>query len=101
MSNPKHTPGPWAVDPMETARGEKLVRCMYGALTASNIIAKDILPHNARLIASAPELLEACQKALLDLQDVYEHAELPESLRLNVIGSISRLIGICAKAEGF
>lgn len=47
-----HTPGPWEYD----ATYEN-VRQANSSRTESNIIAYNVLPHNARLIAAAPDLL--------------------------------------------
>ena len=47
------------------------VRHATSSLTESNVIAKSVMPHNARLIAAAPELLEALRdatQALVNLQ---------------------------------
>lgn len=67
MTNTKHTPGPWYV--VDETRIEQKV---FGMI--SNVRG-EVSPHyateanaNARLIAAAPELLEACEKALYDLQ---------------------------------
>lgn len=88
----KHTPGPWHDEDGRIYTGKFQV--------ASTEWARKEHRANARLIASAPSLLEACRKALADLEDVYEQAELSEPLRLNVVGSIGRLIGVIAAAEG-
>lgn len=47
MSASKHTPGPW-----------KIVKSKFGDLSI-----KSEVEANARLIAAAPELLEACKRA--------------------------------------
>ena len=63
MTEIKHTPGPWSycVEPMEngapfgTVMGSNGESIVYMTLDPDHILA------NARLIASAPELLEACE----------------------------------------
>lgn len=100
----KHTPGPWKVKDIFQDNGPNIIG-IFGPRSATSgfngfCVAHIAHSRDAALIASAPALLEACQKALADLQDVHELAELPEGLRLNVAGSIGRLIGVCAKAEG-
>jgi hypothetical protein len=68
MSNTKHTPGPWAVD---GAFGDYIVgdhshAGMHGALQApvANLRNCANIEANARLIAAAPDLLEALQALL-------------------------------------
>ena len=61
MSTPQHTPGPWFQESPDTVSDSNggLVAAVYpGAPRASQIDA------NARLIAAAPELLEALQRLL-------------------------------------
>ena len=68
MSNTKHTPGPWANDPngtgavgdISTADGELCVaQAQQTSPSGRPDPARDA---NARLIAAAPELLEALKK---------------------------------------
>lgn len=95
----KHTPGPWTLSRnlgIASANGREILFPGH----VSRGVDHPEREANARLIASAPALLEACQKALADLQDVHELADLPEQLRLNVVGSIGRLIGVIAAADG-
>ena len=59
--NNKHTPGPWAI---RRARGHVYIRAEHDAEVArmggENVLADDSsAAANARLIAAAPELLEA------------------------------------------
>ena len=58
----KHTPGPWTVS-------DGIVRSEYGKALANVCMAGngETVP-NARLIAAAPELLEACAAAKLFLE---------------------------------
>ncbi len=88
--NSKHTPGPWKVNEViTTLRGTHLViqqECDSPGEVA--IIEAPLLKldrANARLIAAAPELLEACKKALT--------CGLDSSVRSLIVAAI-------AKAEG-
>lgn len=66
----KHTPGPWHVEPL---RGWPSIRTSSGSVIASmdvedaNPITRAADGANARLIAAAPELLEALEDALYPL----------------------------------
>lgn len=73
----KHTPGPWVLDTIPTSVGichrigpfpprrpdDVTVRhaCLYADYPSTSNPADEELEANARLIAAAPELLEACQ----------------------------------------
>ena len=75
MSN--HTPGPWAVeDPMgfelsiveankETYEWKFIAHCTLPD-GEDDDFPRDVVEANARLIAAAPALLEACKEALSD-----------------------------------
>jgi hypothetical protein len=54
----KHTPGPWAIG-IETDNDQAQIISADGWHLAS--VALDPLPANARLIAAAPDLLEALE----------------------------------------
>ena len=64
--NNKHTPGPWRADngddgsgiPGWNIFGDRVSICSMGDYTEYH---KEINPHNARLIAAAPDLLAACE----------------------------------------
>lgn len=71
---PKHTPGPWKVMPEEAHRDYIRIRgtqlgCIYKianvhvACGGGSAVQKEVdeCRANARLIAAAPELLEACR----------------------------------------
>ena len=63
MDTTKHTPGPWhaADDGGEVFDAEYIPVCyMNGIGQASEFITEKEAEANARLIAAAPELLEAC-----------------------------------------
>ena len=80
MSNAKHTPGPWLAKHRQGAdemyRTEVyseqhggIATCDWTPKNCGNGVTSTYREANARLIASAPELLEALQKML----DVWEH----------------------------
>lgn len=56
MTNTQHTPGPWVAEP--DALGEFSVSFKDGAIIA-DVYGRN--PANARLIAAAPEMLDALQ----------------------------------------
>lgn len=61
----KHTPGPWRFNPVGEVRGAdwNVVICdTYGNGD------DDVADADARLIAAAPDLLAACEMALLDMR---------------------------------
>ena len=86
MSEAKHTPGPWTVLPEELDRDYIRIRgtVLGGRYKIANVLhpsgrnlSKELQKReaeetraNARLIAAAPKLLEACE-ALLDGLDDY------------------------------
>jgi hypothetical protein len=80
----KHTPGPWEVKPYAWQRGNvsvfapKFGRAPYGACVAYTPCSDGVggaegALANARLIAAAPELLEALKRLLTD--EDYPQAE--------------------------
>lgn len=56
----KHTPGPWAFKPHEMGT---FVRCEKGYIISGPVNERPGHEANARLIAAAPELLEALKVA--------------------------------------
>jgi len=98
---PAHTPGPWEVRRIEASRPTQLVYCQIlpavarkpKALAYAGVYGKradgsgpdepgqpeEECEANAKLIAAAPELLEACKQALDWLED--EGAPVAEQLR--------------------
>lgn len=58
-----HTPGPWRVHPFDghVSAGERLVANCMGHSDNQNPHCRDENIANARLIAAAPSLLEACE----------------------------------------
>ena len=59
----KHTPGPWKVDKVKSHPW--IVTCTDKNLGCQNTLVEVGYKPNAYLIASAPELLEACKFAIL------------------------------------
>lgn len=65
----KHTPGPWILDEygpeftMRTVRGKSLGGGTEVAIITTGSYSDEVEEANARLIAAAPELLEACKQA--------------------------------------
>ena len=97
------TPGPWKVEP-DNYYNERLVSIIIKEnVSSADLYAKDSMPYeeylaNARLIASAPELLEACihaHDALLSLHVCELDKERCNSLRGELRQAIAK-----AKAEG-
>lgn len=76
----KHTPGPWEFVPSRTVRHSYPIGCEthYGGEVISGVTTLAHCPiggphianweNNARLIAAAPDLLEACKRALPALE---------------------------------
>lgn len=101
----KHTPGPWwashcAIYGPGTPKGRQAIIAVV-----STIQGMTNAPDNARLIAAAPDLLEACRSAFEALDDRYDVDEpLGEVLRESPFqgaGKIMRFLRqAIAKAEG-
>lgn len=70
MSEARHTPGPWATDDANDAPRDVMSHGGRGLVATAYVILRGgeeecpIACANARLIAAAPELLEACKNAL-------------------------------------
>lgn len=102
MSEAKHTPGPWSLDPEDKSivgKDEDLA-----IATIENIdVGGDKGFHfgeesraNARLIATAPELLEALQ--LLGDVGCFEHGMLGN--HNDILSAVSKSLSAIAKATG-
>lgn len=85
MSTAKHTPGPWFVPtPARDAFGDYRIQSGkeggYGVIATTNPAGIECPEANARLIAAAPALLEACKRLLMShtnidsYEDAAEHA---------------------------
>lgn len=96
----KHTPGPWRVEPVEdqevlilTQEHGRIAECFW--IGDSQGPRLDATLANARLIAAAPELLEALRYCVGRLQDIETLESAP--LALKYLADARALI---AKAEG-
>ena len=84
MSESKHTPGPWV-----TEHGS-----LYDAITSADgdictwnhLVGRSRPPQkaNARLIAAAPELLEACEDLLSDYEHLAYEPKMPPVRRRRI-----------------
>lgn len=94
MNEPKHTPGPWMID-RHADNGELVVRChsdkkivancqtdFYSSGSRENLMAE--IQANARLIAAAPELLEALQNivGIYNDSDRWTQGDEPEPVEI-------------------
>lgn len=59
--NTKHTPGPWKIE-------ERVIVSVTGQNVSGCVVSR-MTPADARLIAAAPELLEACKFFMACLDD--------------------------------
>ncbi len=95
MSENKHTPGPWHVCGNDNGPGERYLH--IGAKSSMMVLASMNEVHtdtvaNARLMAAAPDLLRAAQRAL----NVIRHTTGATATSGNVVGALESAI---AKAE--
>jgi hypothetical protein len=99
-----HTPGPWHVDDVAnfcafSADGKRVSYCY----SAHSDRSDEEAAANARLIAAAPELLEACKEQIIRLTDLFDRHERPTYNRdaqsdLDLI--LASGLAAIAKAEG-
>ena len=88
MSSPRqHTPGPWTADIYCVWAGEIFVCGTQTGLPVERQIA------NARLIASAPDLLAACLSALRALEDNLSPGPMDEDAKAGLRAAIARATG--------
>lgn len=86
----KHTPGPWEIRPLNKYAGNMIAK---GTEAIAEVFGgNETRQANARLIATAPELLGACKEALIDLEFLKDY--IPRDSN-----SIKRLKQVIAKAE--
>lgn len=94
----KSTPGPWVISSRDFGPNGRAydIDSESGAIVASDLALGD-----ARLIAAAPELLDACYKSLADFEDLLllHGGILDQELALNIHGAINALTQAIAKAE--
>jgi len=79
-----HIPGPWKVREFENASPqiatESDAQGFGKPIATVEFLGHEIRKANARLIAAAPDLLEACQRALISLGHVLDdYADIPET----------------------
>lgn len=85
----KHTPGPWAVEYCPVTPCYHIEAGSYP--TGTNICEINEIPEignslaNARLIAAAPTLLEACKEALDVLSDQFHAEDGPTGNKLRAV----------------
>jgi len=83
MTNTQHTPGPWFVTPDGAAVYEK-DGFGYRGETVCRLVGHPFTTANARLIAAAPDLLDALAEMLADadtLQEPYRNEAICERAR--------------------
>lgn len=109
MKTATYTPGPWFIKPSQTKADESLPRISseYGEICQITVrrfeldLTSDPVPHyeryaNSKLIAAAPELLEAC-KLLRDAEGAMFGTEYSNQL-LQKAADVAR--AAISKAEG-
>ena len=96
----KHTPGPWVVDEANTNLVARLVDGVYEYVCAVEPSSFSTREYNneqeeadARLIAAAPELLEALQACEARLTHLAQNS-------VNVVAELKQARAAIAKAEG-
>jgi len=89
----KHTPGPWSLNAQANALGASVTSTVNKVRLTSHIPIAD-----ARLIAAAPEMLEALQQAQKSLAwanvalDIPEHSTFRENMAI-VAAAIAKATG--------
>ena len=84
-TRPEHTPGPWTVD-NQYIHGPDGIRFLAVAGDGAG-------QANARLIASAPELLAACMSALRALEDNIQPGPMDEDAKTGLREAIAKATG--------
>ena len=92
---PKYTPGPWTVD---IQGASSYVReCQTSPFEKGQMIAKTWGETNARLIAAAPEMLEALENALAWIDRSHKYGSDMESSRLSCLLDASGILSDAIK----
>ena len=85
MTENKHTPGPWEVHSLQgayywvsDAESDGQTVCVFNHREMDR---PDEIPANARLIAAAPDLLEACEASLEALSETIHCIDLRRQLK--------------------
>lgn len=96
MSERKHTPGPWS-----TGIVFGFTEVVAPTLNVANIRGRTIPEQdaNARLIAAAPELLEALEECVHALAEWVEIAE-PSDMREDELDTLEKARSAITKATG-
>jgi len=85
----KHTPGPWSIYSI-TFKGYHQIACAQGGRVCQVVPFKDEYKANARLIAAAPDLLEAL-KSMCEGFSALKDSDFP---------ALAKARAAIAKAEG-
>lgn len=117
-SEVKHTPGPWRVGYRSLhiladnakAGGDAMICDIrgwgyltgkgHGALGLSPEQAAEIQDANARLIAAAPELLEAGSALIREFDNIYDVDDGRANIPGDLMVFVDKLRAVVAKAEG-
>ena len=107
-TSPAHVPGPWVLRPNGEIKAEAWIgkwddyicKMPFSSLEEASELSVRQLP-NARLIAAAPELLEACEVGCAVLQELSHHPGFRQSSYALVEGkdAIDRLEAAITKAK--
>jgi hypothetical protein len=102
MSQPKHTPGPWTVDPhfLDDIMAADGLDVATVVLTGEHCRDMPERRANARLIAAAPELLEACKEAALFMRSAIEDRVMLEGFDPESHHGLKMVRAAIIKAEG-
>ena len=98
----KHTPGEWTMRPLTNGADVEKIEADGSATLVAAVYGGDSWPANARLIAAAPDLLEACNEVLAWVAlataegDPYRN---PQSIA-NAKEDLAKLQAAIRKAEG-
>lgn len=93
-----HTPGPWHASSVSIVVGSLISKQGFGNVGAAfPRETTEICAANARLIAAAPELLEACQRALAIEESVTQGQE--AKLREGFVGMVRSAIAMATGVE--
>ena len=105
----KHTPGPWSVersnkhgiiwiDAAESRLGD--ICDLYHITASDQLVAKDNAEANAKLIAAAPDLLEACKMFAEWLHEDNQHSPNSPYQIDRHAKAVKTTMAAIAKAEG-
>ena len=92
----KHTPGPWSVRGGQGDDGYCEYRHIYAPAAASKCVDAKISEADARLIAAAPDLLEALQRLRVEAQHFADNRIGEQFFRAAIDGAVEAI----AKATG-